>query len=309
MKGEVVMKGKIAILLLLCMLIFTGCSSTCKADGCESERIEGAKYCTEHICAEADCVEGRVGENYCKTHFKCATEYCEDERKLDSQYCVEHSKASTLEEIEIALKELIKNDTVDNIDYSDFSEEFKYWGEFCTVKADLFESSKAFAMLNSGLIVRQLTDENKEVWAKNIEESQIDMQVPEIVVFPIIDLDLYYYMRVLILEGAVLSDGEHKFTSNDIYAEDVDNNTTGIMEQMGSISLYTYPSVNEEDRTSCEAIFNSDNLLRLRLLAYAGTSNIDFSLSQEDTKCIREVFSYYMQLKEKCNTDVVYFGI
>ena len=303
------MKGKVTLLLLLCMLVFTGCSSTCKADSCENERTEGAKYCVEHICAEPDCSEGKTGENYCKKHFKCATEYCEDESKLESLHCVEHSKASTLAEIEIALKELIKNDTVDNIYYSDFSEEFKYWGELCTVKADLFESSKAFAILNSGLIVRQLTDENKEVWAKIIEEGQIDMQVPEIVVFPVIDFDLNYYMRVLILEGAVLSDGTNKFTSNDIYADSVDNDASGIMEQMGTISLYTYPDGNNDEKYSCQAIFNSNNLLRLRLLAYSTTSNIDFSLTQEETECISEVFSYYMQLKEKCNTDVVYFGI
>ena len=181
-------------------------------------------------------------------------------------------------------------------------------GEICSVEADSFKTSKAAIFLNGGIIVRELTDDDKENWAKAAAERGItEIIVPEVVVFPKIDFDLIYYMRLLILEGAILSDGENKFTTELISSEDVDNDYSGVMEAIGSISLFIEP--DDSQRESYKALFESDNLLKLRLLAYSDTSNIDFSLTEEATTCVREVFTYYMQLKEKCNTDAVYFVI
>lgn len=83
-------KLKVLLFLLLCMLLFTGCSSSCKTDGCENEHIEDSKYCTEHVCAETDCLNGKIGENYCLEHFNCSVEGCKEERVLDGRYCSTH---------------------------------------------------------------------------------------------------------------------------------------------------------------------------------------------------------------------------
>jgi len=83
-------KLKVILLLLLCMVFFTGCSSSCKTDGCENERIEDSKYCTEHVCAVEECSNGKIGENYCSEHFNCAVENCAEERILNGAYCITH---------------------------------------------------------------------------------------------------------------------------------------------------------------------------------------------------------------------------
>ena len=79
----------LAITVIACITL-AGCSSTCKADGCENERVEDSKYCTEHICVEVDCLEGKVGENYCEEHFSCAVEECVNERVLEVNFCADH---------------------------------------------------------------------------------------------------------------------------------------------------------------------------------------------------------------------------
>lgn len=78
------------IIVICCLLLLSGCSSTCKADGCENERMEDSKYCTEHICVEVDCLEGKVGENYCEKHFSCAVDECGNERVVEVTLCSEH---------------------------------------------------------------------------------------------------------------------------------------------------------------------------------------------------------------------------
>lgn len=83
-------KLKVILLLLLCMVFFTGCSSSCKMDGCENERIEESKYCTEHVCVVEECLNGKAGENYCSEHFNCAVENCTEERVLNGEYCITH---------------------------------------------------------------------------------------------------------------------------------------------------------------------------------------------------------------------------
>lgn len=95
------------VLMLGCLLVLAGCSATCKAEGCQNEPVEKSKYCSEHICAEPGCLNGKIGENYCEEHFACAADECTAERVLDGKYCAEHKKLFKMEEFGAALDNLL----------------------------------------------------------------------------------------------------------------------------------------------------------------------------------------------------------
>jgi len=103
------MKKRLVVMMLLvsCIALLAGCSSTCKVEGCQNEPVEKSKYCAEHVCLEPGCFNGKVGASYCEEHFACAAEGCTAERLLDGQYCAEHDRYAKMQEFGEALGGLI----------------------------------------------------------------------------------------------------------------------------------------------------------------------------------------------------------
>lgn len=103
------MKKRLVVMMLLvsCIALLAGCSSTCKVEGCQNEPVEKSKYCTEHVCLEPGCFNGKAGANYCEEHFACAVEECTAERLLNGEYCAAHDKYAKVQEFGQALNGLI----------------------------------------------------------------------------------------------------------------------------------------------------------------------------------------------------------